>query len=149
MNNRINTRNHNIEILKSLGYRKESNTTVFKNGSDFILSPAVAEGTNGRYWIDIREVNLKCINANTLLLVRIVPDLFILKTMKSIEPLLSEKLMGNRPNSGNVWSVHIDLKKSSNSAFIYNIKNIKKESKVELFKKSEIIKSFNALKNSK
>jgi hypothetical protein len=144
MNNRINTRNHNIEILKSLGYRRESNTTVFKNGSDFILSPAVAEGTNGRYWFDIREVNLKRINENTLLLVRIVPDLFILKTMKSIEPLLSDKLMGNRPNSGNVWSIHINLKKS----FIYNIKNKKDEMVVELFKKSEKIKSFNALKNS-
>jgi hypothetical protein len=144
MNNRINTRNHNIEILKSLGYRKESNTTVFKNGSDFILSPAVAEGTNGKYWFDIREINLKRINANTLLLVRIVPDLFILKTMKSIEPLLSDKLMGNRPNSGNVWSIHINLKKS----FIYNIKNKKDEMAVELFKKSEIIKAFNALKNS-
>jgi hypothetical protein len=50
--------------------------------------------------------------------------------------------MRSSPKSGNVWSVHIDLKKS----FIYNTKN---KIPVELFKKSEIIKAFNALKNSK
>jgi hypothetical protein len=77
-----------------------------------------------------------------------VPDLFILKTMKSIEPLLSEKLMGNRPNSGNVWSIHIDLKKSSNSSFIYNIKNPKNKIPVKIFKKSEIKEAFAILKNS-
>jgi hypothetical protein len=69
MPNRVNTRDHNLEIIQSFGYRRVSNTTVFKNGSDFILSPAVAESTNGKYWFDVREVNLNRINSNSLLLV--------------------------------------------------------------------------------
>lgn len=111
MSNKINTRDHNFEILESLGYRKVSNTTVFKNGSDFTLSPAVAESANGKYWFDVREVNLCRINTSSLILVRIVPDLFILETIKSISSLLSKQVMDNRPKSGNVWGYPYGFKK--------------------------------------
>ena len=83
MSNKVNTRDHNVEVVQSFGYRKVRNTTVFKNGNDFILSPAVAESSNGKYWFDVREVNLNRINSNSLLLVRIVPDLFILERTRS------------------------------------------------------------------
>jgi len=148
MSDKINTREHNIEVLQSLGYRKVSNTTVFKNGSDFTLSPAVAENTNGKYWFDVREVNLNRINSSSLLLVRIVPDLFILETIKSISSLLSKQVMDNRPNSGNVWSIHMDLNASSNNVFLYNIKSPNNKLTTKLFKKSEIKEAFSALKNS-
>lgn len=138
MSNKKSTSKHSLDVLQELGYEKVKNTTVFKRGNDFILSPAVAESKNGKYWFDVREVNLKRINSNSLLLVRIVPDLFILETIKSIFSLLSRQVMDNRPNSGNVWGVHIDLDKLSNKAFIYNIKNTDNKISTTLLKKSEI-----------
>ena len=82
MNVRINTRYHNLEVLQDLGYRKVRNTTIFKSENEFILSPAVAESTNGKYWFDVREVNLNQISSNSLVLIRIVPDLFIFETIQ-------------------------------------------------------------------
>lgn len=107
MNVVINTRDHNTEVLHSLGFSQVRNTTVFQKAEKFILSPAVAESTNGKYWFDVREVNLNRINKNSLLLVRIVPDLFVLENLGSLSVLFSSKVMDNRPNSGNVWGIHI------------------------------------------
>lgn len=146
MSDKINTRDHNLEVLQGLGYRKVRNTTVFESGNDFILSPAVAENTNGKYWFDIREVNLNHINSKSLLLVRIVPDLFILETIKSISSLLSKQVMDNRPNSGNVWGIHIDLKKSSNSALLYNIKNTDHKISTRLLRKTAINEAVSEIK---
>ena len=148
MSDKIRTRDHNLDVLRNLGYRKVSNTTVFKNGDNFILSPAVAESTNGKYWFDVREVNLNRINSESILLVRVVPDLFILETLKNISPLLSKQVMDNRPNSGNVWGIHIDIKKSTNSAFLYNIKNPYNKIATKLINKSEINDAFKAVKES-
>ena len=53
--------------------------------------------------------------------------------------------MVNRPNSGNVWGIHIDIEKSSNSAFLYNIKNPYNKVSTRLLKKSEISDAFNAM----
>lgn len=148
MSDKINTRDHNLEILQDFGYRKVKNTTIFKNGNDFILSPAVAESSNGKYWFDIREVNLNHINPNSYLLVRIVPDLFILEPINSISSLLSKEVMDNRLKSGNVWGIHIDLKKSSNSALLYNVKNTDHKISTTLLKKSKINEAVNKIKKS-
>ena len=148
MSDKIKTRDHNLEILQGLGYHKVKNTTVFESGNYFILSPAVAESANGKYWFDVREVNLNHINSNSLLLVRIVPDLFILETVKSISSLLSKQVMDNRPKSGNVWGIHIDLKKSSNSALLYNIKSPGNKISTMLLKKTEINEAVGAIKKS-
>jgi len=136
LNNKINTREHNLDVLQNLGYQKISNTTVFKNDNNFILSPAVAKSKNGKYWFDIREVNLKRINSKSILLVRIVPDLFILETLQNILPLLSKQVMDNRPNSGNVWGIYIDIKKPYNKIA------------TKLINKSEINDVFNTIKES-
>ena len=148
MIDKINTRDHNLEVLQGLGYRKVRNTTIFENGNDFILSPAVAESTNGKYWFDVREVNLNYINSNSLLLVRIVPDLFVLETIKSISSLLSKEVMDNRPKSGNVWGIHIDLKKPSNTAFLHNVKNTGNKISTKLLKKTEINEAVSEIKKS-
>lgn len=148
MSDKIKTRNHNLDILQSLGYRKVKNTTIFENGTDFILSPAVSKNTNGKYWFDIRETNLNKINSNSLLLVRIVPDLFILETIGSISSLLSKQLMSNRPRSGNVWGIYIDLKKLLNSTFLYNINNTSNKISTKLLKKTDINEAVNEIKKS-
>lgn len=148
MNPKIKTSDHNIEILQSLGYQKLSNTSIFVNDDNFILSPAVAENTNGRYWFDLREVNLNRVKVSSdpLLLVRIVPDQFILEKIKNLSVLLSDDVMDNRPNSGNVWGIHIDLKASSNSALMYNIKNKGVKITTKLLKKTEISEAVNTVK---
>lgn len=146
MNDRVNTRDHNIELMKSLGYQKVKNTTVFQNGNEFILSPAVSEGKNGKYWFDIREVNLNQLSSDALLLVRIVPDLFILEPMKKISQLLSVDLMDNRPNSGNVWGINIDIRKSENTAYLYNTKKPALKIQTKLISKQNIITAVKELK---
>jgi hypothetical protein len=107
---------------------------------------AVAESSNGKYWFDVREVNLNRINSKSLLLVRIVPDLFILETLQTVSPLLSKQVMDNRPHSGNVWGIHIDIKKSTNSAFLFNIKNPSNKIATKLLKKTEINHAFDSIK---
>jgi hypothetical protein len=51
MGDKIATRDHNLDVLHELGFKQVRNTTVFHKGDDYILSPAVAEGTNGKYWL--------------------------------------------------------------------------------------------------
>lgn len=138
MSDKINTRDHNIEILNGLGFHKVRNTTVFQNGDKFILSPAVSESENGKYWFDIREVNLNRINESSLLLVRIVPDLFILEPLQALSSLFSKQIMDNRPHSGNVWGIHINMNKVSSSAFLFNIKNPDNKIATKLLKKEEV-----------
>jgi len=145
MNTKVITRDHNIELLHRLGYRKFKNTTIFENGNSFILSPAVSESTNGSYWFDIREVNLNHINRNSLLLVRIVPDIFILESINSISELLTKEVMDNRPNSGNVWGIHITMNKSNKSAQLFNVKNQNIKIPTKLLRSEEVIENYNAL----
>ena len=143
MNNKVNTRDHNIGILQSIGYKKVKNTTVFQNDSKFILSPAVSVGSNGKYWFDIREVNLNRINEDSeaLLLVRIVPNLFIFDYLKRFSLLFTQQLMDNRPNSGNVWGIHIEMNEKLSEAFLFNTKKSSNKIKVELLTVQNIAKS--------
>jgi hypothetical protein len=82
------------------------------------------------------------VNKDSLLLVRIVPDLFILEDLKSISSLLSEQVMDNRPNSGNVWGIHIELRKYSCEAFLFNIKNLNNKFATKLLNKIELLENF-------
>ena len=142
MVSKVDTRDHNLDILQSLGYKKFKNTTIFQNGENFILSPAVSENSNGKYWFDIREVNLNRINEKSFLLVRVVPDIFILERINSISSLLDISKMDNRPNSGNVWGLKIYLINSLNKAVLYNLKDTTKKIETHLFRKGEIIDAF-------
>jgi hypothetical protein len=56
--------------------------------------------------------------------------------------------MGNRPHSGNVWGIHIDIKKSTNRAFLFNIKNPTNKIATKLFKKTEINQAFDTIKKA-
>lgn len=138
MNKRVITRDHNVEILNKLGFHKFSNTTVFRREHNFILSPTVAENINGKYWFDLREVNLNKINDKAVLMVRIVPDLFILKKLSEIKELLSIEVMDNRSNSGNVWSINIVMDYSMKKAVLFNVKNSEYKVSVNLLKKDSI-----------
>ena len=148
MSKRKETRDHNLEILYIWGYKKISNTTVFKNANDFILSPAVAESTNGIYWFDIRDANLKDINSKSILVVRIVPDLFVVEKIASLSSLLSEQVMDNRPHSGDVWGIHIEMDKNLNIAHLFNIKNPTDKIETPLIYKTNIKENFNKVKKN-
>lgn len=134
------TRDHNVDILIGSGFKKFSNTTVFHKGELSLLSPAVAESSSGTYWFDLRKVNLERLSAKSFLLVRIVPDLFIFQSIDSIAELLSPRLMDNRPHSGDVWGIKMDINKSSMSAQIYNLKDSCLRISVELLTSTAISK---------
>ena len=138
MGDKISTSEHNVDILLGLGFQKVRNTTLFQNGERFILSPAVSENTNGKYWFDVREVNLNRINDDSLLLVRIVPDLFIVENLIAVSSLFSKQLMDNRPHSGNVWATYINMNKTSHSAFLFNTKKPGNKISIKLLNREKV-----------
>ena len=81
--NHTSTTRHNIEFLTTgLGLKKIGNTSLFFRRGLLIFSPAVTKNSQGYYWFDIREANIDKMSAispeKCILLVRIVPDKFIL-----------------------------------------------------------------------
>jgi len=127
-----NTRDHNIHILLEHGFKKFSNTTVFHKGKLSLISPAVAENSTGTYWFDLRKVNLERLSSESYLLVRIVPNLFVFQPIESIHSLLSRDLMDNRPHSGDVWGIKMELNTKAMTAKLYNLKASSQKVSVEL-----------------
>lgn len=148
MDDRNITRNHNIEIIKNLlGYSQISNSTIFRKGNKFILSPAVSKGKNGLYWIDIREINLEKIDtSNTIVIIRIVPDLFVIEKLSAFDIVLEKTCMDNRPNSGNVWGIHLVFK-PNNKVVIKSNMNDKKQFLSSIISKNDILEIFQNLNN--
>ena len=88
--NHSSTTFHNIELLiKGLGLERLGNTSLFFRSGLLVFSPAVAKNSQGYYWFDIREANIErkhTLSAEEcLLLIRIVPDKFILCTFDDIQ----------------------------------------------------------------
>ncbi|MBY8270036.1 hypothetical protein KW521_11735 [Vibrio fluvialis] len=117
------TRHHNIQVLTNNGFKQFSNTTVFFKEAKSIISPSVAQNSTGGYWFDLRRVNLDRLSTDAHLLVRVVPDQFILIALSDIESLITKELMDNRPHSGDVWGIKIDFDKSRNKVQLYSNKD--------------------------
>jgi hypothetical protein len=117
------TRHHNILVLTNNGFRQFSNTTVFFKEAISIISPSVAQNRTGGYWFDLRKVNLDRLSTNAYLLVRVVPNQFILTALSDIKSLITEELMDNRSHSGDVWGVKMDFNSSNNKVTLYSNKD--------------------------
>jgi hypothetical protein len=107
--NHKDTTEHNIEILtKSLNLTRIKNTSLFHRPGLLVFSPGVAKNKDGHYWFDIREVNIERKNiyaeANCLLLLRIVPDKFIMCRFDKIEEILKYPKVSNGKKA---WAFHI------------------------------------------
>lgn len=81
---------HNIDLLtKDLGLEKIGQTSLFCREDLLIFSPAVGKNSQGYYWFDIREANIERMNdfspSVCLLVVRIVPDRFIVCPFEQIQ----------------------------------------------------------------
>ena len=113
------TASHNIEILYLAGFKKQGSTSIFKKNGCTLLSPAVSCGQAGHYWFDIRKVNVDKIEGeNSYILIRIIPDMFIMVEMSDFSSLLSKRTQRFRKNSGEVWGFYINLKINTNRAQI-------------------------------
>lgn len=143
MLNRNQTRWHNLDFLKTdLKFSQIGNSTVFQKNGKYFLSPAVSEGQHGKYWIDIREINLKKADVqNCFLLPRIVPDLFILENIHRLSSLLSKDLMEHRPHSGNVWGIYMKLNVPMGVVTLFSKQNSKKQLMTKLIQKKTIIET--------
>ena len=117
------TRHHNIQVLTNNGFKQFSNTTVFFKETKSIISPSVAQNSTGGYWFDLRRVNLDRLSTDAYLLVRVVPDQFILMPLSDIENLITKELMDNRPHSGDVWGIKMNFDNSNWKAQLYSNKN--------------------------
>jgi len=138
MSDKTKTRYHNIDVLLRLGFKQISNTVVFKSKNNYILSPSVSKNKNGKYWFDIREINLNKVTLNSFLLIRIVPDLFIHVKIESLSYLLSKRLMDNRPHSGNVWGIHLEINEMKSSGYLFNVKDRDHKLRVSLLNKNKL-----------
>lgn len=140
-----NTRFHNIDLIKKdLGYQQVGNSTLFVKNGNFMLSPSVSAGEAGSYWIDIRQANLDQIpdRAKCDLLIRIVPDMFCLCKLSAINNLLSPALMDNRPHSGVVWGIKLEIKKFKKTVEIRSNRDMMISVSVQMLDKEEAIRSF-------
>ncbi|HBH28317.1 MAG: hypothetical protein N839_0005335 [Desulfofustis sp. PB-SRB1] len=138
------TANHNIEILQSAGFRKQGNTSIFSNGKTKLLSPAVSCGQGGHYWFDIRQVNLDKVEGyNPHILVRIIPDMFLLVGLNGFAIMLSEETKRYRKNSGAVWGFYTSLSISSRRAKIASTANSSLVYETQILKREEILKALN------
>lgn len=117
------TTHHNIQVLTNNGFRQFSNTTEFFKEAVSVISPSVAQNSTGGYWFDLRRVNLDRLSTDAYLLVRVVPDQFILMPLSDIENLITKELMDNRPHSGDVWGIKMDFDKSCSKVQLYSNKN--------------------------
>jgi hypothetical protein len=116
------TTNHNVEVLHLNGFKKLSNTSIFEKGNVCLLSPAASCGKSGKYWFDIREVNITKIkdSNNPLILIRIIPDKFILFELPRFSFMLSKETRRFRKKSGYVWGFNISLGTMSSNAQIFS-----------------------------
>ena len=140
-----NTRFYNIDLIKrDLGYLQVGNSTLFVKTGKCMLSPSVSAGEAGSYWIDIRQANLEQIpdRAKCDLLIRIVPDMFCLCKLSAINKLLSPALMDNRPHSGLVWGIKLEIKKFKKTVEIRSNRDMMICVSVPLLDKEELIRSF-------
>ncbi len=140
---RINTRYHNIELIKvKLCYLQIGSSTLFKKKGNYLLSPSVSAGEAGSYWIDIRQANLEQIPDRTEcdLLIRIVPDMFCYCKLTEINRLLAPHLMDNRPNSGNVWGIKLDIKKFKKTVEIRSNRDMNVSVSFPLLIKDDLLK---------
>ena len=56
---RANSMGWSEEVLVGAGFSRLRNTSVFQNAhGEYVLSPGVGPGRNGRYWFDLRERNI-------------------------------------------------------------------------------------------
>ncbi len=140
---KTNTRYHNIDLIKvNFGYKQIGSSTLFEKNSNYLLSPSVSAGEAGSYWIDIRQANLEQIPDRTEcdLLIRIVPDMFCYCKLKEINRLLTPHLMDNRPNSGNVWGIKLEIKKFKKIVEIRSNRDMNVSVTVPLLFKDDLIK---------
>ncbi|HHP0483036.1 TPA: hypothetical protein ACRZ2J_004905 [Vibrio campbellii] len=113
------TRDHNLELLKESGFKRYKNTTVFHSADISLLSPAVSN-SRGSYWIDIRLVNLERQQAKSFLLIRVVPNLFVLEPLKTLNKVVPEHLVKTKKNSGKVWELEVDINHNTMAARVFN-----------------------------
>ncbi len=145
---RSSVTNHNVEILNSVGFKKQSNTSIFRKGELYIISPAVSCGAGDKYWFDIREVNKEKIQGtkNPNLLIRVFPDMFILIKFSEFLPLLSQNLKRHRKNSGEVWGFHTLINTSTGMAKIISTADSNLSYTATILFKSSIISTLEAMK---
>lgn len=136
------TAKHNIEVLQSAGFNKQGNTSIFTNGQCKLLSPAVSCGQGGHYWFDIREVNVDKIQGdNSCILIRVIPDMFILVRLDDFSALLSEDTKRFRKNSGAVWGFYTSINTSEKQAKIVSTADSSLFHNVQIMDHENIAKS--------
>jgi glutamate-5-semialdehyde dehydrogenase len=89
------TAEHEKELLINAGFEQIENTTLYRQGNLYLLSPAVKENQNGTYLFDVREAILSRYHNDSanetkrlLIFIRIVKDRFIPLQFSELEKIM-------------------------------------------------------------
>ena len=106
-----------------------------------LLGPIVINlQKGGHYWFDIREVNVDKIQGeNAYILIRIIPDMFILIKLENFSFLLSEDTKRYRKNSGAVWGFYTSINTTEKRAKIVSSADSSLSHGVQILDLEEIV----------
>jgi hypothetical protein len=111
-------------LLNELGLTQVSNTTIFRKGILFVLSPSVQNSAN---WFDLRLINLKQFNRHEhqgYLLIRFFDKFLLVDLRRFWRKMISKENYAKTEKSGVHWKFHIHL--VNNSYVIVNQKDKKR-----------------------
>ncbi|MDP2401988.1 MAG: hypothetical protein Q8M66_08420, partial [Actinomycetota bacterium] len=100
------SRNRNIDVLHSSGFRRIGPSSLFSNREEcVVLSPGIDEGEHGEHLFDIRVANLEKMGEplKAALLLRLDPDWFAFFKLEQLAPVLSESTQSDGSRSGALY----------------------------------------------
>jgi hypothetical protein len=109
------SRNRNVDVLHSSGFRRIGPSSLFSNREDcVILSPGIGEGEHGAHLFDIRVANLEKMSdpLRAALLLRLDPEWFAFVKLAQLAPVLSESTQSHGTRSGELYRFRVELDES-------------------------------------
>ena len=111
MSTRSTTANHHKDFLiRDCNLSQLGNTSIFRQGTYFVLSPSVQ---NDHWWFDLRKVNLVKFNREEhtgYLLIRFFDKFLVCNLRKFIRKMISKGNFVKTNTSGIHWKFNIVLK---------------------------------------
>lgn len=139
---RKDSRDRNVELLHSSGFRRIGPSNVFRNNDEWmLLSPGVGAGEDGTYLFDIRVATLDKLSdpSKAALLLRLEPDWFAFVMLETLQSHLTEATLGHGTHSGPVYRFSCRLDESARTVTISSTQDPSVSFSTELLDRDEMI----------
>ncbi|MDZ4178132.1 MAG: hypothetical protein U1E29_02690 [Coriobacteriia bacterium] len=142
------SRNRNVDVLHSSGFRRIGPSSLFSNRDDcVILSPGIGEGEHGAHLFDIRVANLEKMSdpLRGALLLRLAPDWFAFVKLDQLTPVLTESTRTYGPRSGELYRFRCELDESGGAVTIVSTKDSSASLSVKLLDRDGAVRVLTAM----